>query len=281
MTWAMATPIRTPLTVYCLHHAGGRESMFRDWSCWAPRWLRFRGVPLHKAVECQTIASERSFRGALETCLDFIRSDVHGEYALFGYSMGGLLAIEAASELTTVWGQPPMTITVAAAAPPERQPDWRKLMSQTDDELFEFLSTQAGLEGHDIPVPELREYAIAAFRQDLVLLATREYRPPRRVSCPIGVLLGNRDPLVPLSAAELWRDYTSGPVTIQVVPGDHGFPRRYGRETLGRVVQHIEAAASLREIVPKLATNPTSGSTDTVPIVADDKPRAMRAVKAW
>lgn len=220
-------PFNGPATslprLYCLPHAGAGASAYRGWMRplagsvdVAPlqppgRELRFREKP-YLSVEAM-----------VADLLDVLAADRPTRYALFGHSMGALVAFELARAIDRTTLPAPEQLIVSGRVAPERVLPGRPLYELSDDALAaELLSLDPasvmlrdrGLRAHFLPV----------IRADLVVNEAYRHRPGPRLAVPITALCGSDDARVPVADAAGWSDYTCWDFRLRVVSGGHFFP---------------------------------------------------------
>ena len=64
---------------------------------------------------------------------------------------------------------------------------------------------------------------LPAIRSDYRAIETYRYEPGRQLDCPVTVLTGDSDPRVSIDEAAAWKEHTTGPTDLQVLPGGHFF----------------------------------------------------------
>jgi len=62
---------------------------------------------------------------------------------------------------------------------------------------------------------------LPALRADCRAVRSYRYAPGPPLTCPVTVLTGAADPMVPAGAADGWREHTTGPFARHSFPGDH------------------------------------------------------------
>jgi surfactin synthase thioesterase subunit len=147
-----------------------------------------------------------------------------GGWALFGHSMGGLIAYEAARLLQS-WNTFPGRLLVVSACPPPQRgfgPKWPADMP--DSAIIDFLREIGGLPTELALDDDALAYYAALVRSDEELLAGYEFRAPRvPLEIPVTVLWGEDDPVTSGYDAGDWREAAGGPVRICTLKGARHF----------------------------------------------------------
>ncbi|SDM53246.1 thioesterase II family protein [Allokutzneria albata] len=207
-----------PLQVFCVPHAGGSARTFLKWQRTFPAPLRI--VPLEIAGKGRR-SREPRHATVREVADDLVqRMDPTGRYALFGHSMGGLIAYEMARSLA------PEFVVVAATRPPHLIPSDHRasLAGLSDDDLLDAMAA-AGTVPESVRNSPMRDLFVPNLRADLALVAS--YRPSPGAA-PLGVDLnvwyGTEDATTPASVMAEWDRYTERECRTRAFPGDHFFP---------------------------------------------------------
>ncbi|WP_369214541.1 thioesterase II family protein [Streptomyces flavofungini] len=217
--WLMRAEQRpdTRIVLYCLPHAGGGASAYRDWARALPAWI--------DVVAVQLPGRENRIREKpgidLGAMADAVSADHRGlPYALFGHSNGALLAFELGHLLADT-GHAPAHLAASGSPPPALAAPSRAVSHAPDAELLDWMVEQGGMSEQLLAHPELVELALPAVRSDLAWLEA--YRPARRppLDCPVSAFAGERDERVPDDVLTEWSKETSGEFTVRRYPGGH------------------------------------------------------------
>jgi medium-chain acyl-[acyl-carrier-protein] hydrolase len=92
-----------------------------------------------------------------------------------------------------------------------------------DSELPEMLRRNNGTPEEVLENPELMELVAPVLRADVNLCNSYVYAPQAPFSFPITAFGGLDDHGVPRRYIEGWREHTTGPFVLRMVPGDHFF----------------------------------------------------------
>ncbi|PKV84114.1 thioesterase II family protein [Streptomyces sp. TLI_146] len=205
------------LALYCLPHAGGGASAYRDWARNLPAWI--------DVIAVQLPGRENRIREPLGIDLDAMAKAVEADhqglpYALFGHSNGALLAFELAHRLGAT-GAGPVHLSVSGSPPPALAAP-RAAVSRFDDAgLVDWMVEQGGVSEQLLAMPDLLELVIPAVRCDLSWLEA--YRPAARgaLGCPISAFAGETDQRVPGDVLTGWSKETTAGFSARRYPGGH------------------------------------------------------------
>jgi surfactin synthase thioesterase subunit len=140
--------------------------------------------------------------------------------ALFGHSMGALVAFETARALQAR-GRPPAALFVSGRQGPSLPLPARWPGAPSDDELLAEMRLLAGTDEGLLADPMLLELVLPALRADYALLSAYVYRPGPRLLCPVVALTGDTDLRVPVAEVAAWERETERGFSTHVLPGGH------------------------------------------------------------
>ncbi|MFI6326552.1 thioesterase II family protein [Nonomuraea sp. NPDC050556] len=211
------------VSVLCLPHAGGAAHAYHRWAR-STAYLRVDFVPVELPGRGSRVAeAPATDLGALtEELADVV--DAHAAetgrpYALFGHSMGGMLAYNVAVRLAETSRPGPACLIVSGCRPPQR-PRAIDLNSFDDDTLVTTLLRIGGLPEAVAADAELLAMVLPAMRADLALFAGyRRSGPP--LPTPIIAMAGTRDPLAQPQYQQEWQPHTSRELILRVFRGGH------------------------------------------------------------
>ncbi|WP_150659759.1 pandorabactin biosynthesis thioesterase PanD [Pandoraea sputorum] len=213
----------------CLPCAGGSATVYARWAQAAPSWMAVRPLELpgrgtrhHEPLQHDPhlLADQLT-----EECLaQHVRPGTR--FALFGHSLGGLLAFEIAHRLQAR-GCSPAALVVAASRPPATRDDSRYAALRDDAEVLAEMRALGGTPEALLAEPELMAMVLPVIKADFQMCghyrrASPQARAP--LSMPIHALAGRRDAFAP-DVLDDWRCETTGSYTRTDFDGDHFFVR--------------------------------------------------------
>lgn len=173
-----------------------------------------------------------------------------GQFALFGHSMGALIAFELAHRLRRQYGLRPTGLLVSGCgAPGKSRPTTPLRHVLPDDELWEEVRRLNGTSDAACDNEEIRRLCTAAIRADFALVENYRFEAGSRLDCPISVFGGMDDPEVELADLAAWSGHTSSRHTLSTFPGDHFYLHRQPSgflQVLSRKLASSQLASSLR-----------------------------------
>ncbi|WP_234048022.1 thioesterase II family protein [Streptomyces liliifuscus] len=250
-----------PLRLICLPYAGGTPSVYRDWSAdlgddvhVVPVLLPGRGLRVKETPYTAMAPLVSDLADAL------VERELAHDYALFGHSMGALLAYEVACELRDRGRPEPTHLFVSGSKAPHLYGD-RRDHQLSDAELRQLVRDLGGLGADDTIGGSYLERRLPVLRADLAVCETYRWAPRRPLRCPMTAFSATHDPIAPAHEMEAWRVHTRGSLLRHHVEGDHFFLNGPSKPHLLRKIR-AELARHLDE-----SSGPGATARDRLPTV--------------
>lgn len=241
---AVSRRARAPaIRLICLPYLGGGAAVYRGWpEAFAPA-VEVLPVELPGHGARVREASLTSVAAMVEALLDALEREFAEPYALFGYSLGGLVAFEVARSLIADGRPPPAHVFVAAARPPHLARREPAVSQGRDADVLDALRRYDGLPEAVFADPEFAKLVMPAVRADLRAIETFRPRPPIPLVAPLTAFGGSSD--ATLSSAELadWRLWAGAGVRIVELPGGHFFLHGQRERLLAEVARDLAPLA--------------------------------------
>jgi medium-chain acyl-[acyl-carrier-protein] hydrolase len=161
-----------------------------------------------------------SFPDAVGDLLSGLAPFLDGHYALFGHSMGGLLAFGLAGAAESAGFAPPEQIFVSACRPPHRYETQADLAFGSDERLIQELITQGGTSPAVLGKAELMSLILPVLRADYRIGLSVPVSSLTALGSPLTAMCGDQDEEV-LTFLPEWRRWTTSESRTEIFAGGH------------------------------------------------------------
>ncbi|MFF3292024.1 thioesterase II family protein [Streptomyces sp. NPDC003023] len=234
------------LRLFVFHHAGGSHLLYRDWPGRFPAGWDVRLVD----APGRGLLSDRPAIGDADRLVDHFLHELgpglQGRYALFGHSMGALVAYELTRRLLDLGRRPPLWLGLSARGTPLPQGEnsGRHLLS--DAGLRRELAAMGGTPAAVLEDPELWELFAPAVRGDLRLVETWCPAPEAGpLPVPLSVFGGTRDTVAPPGRLAGWTERSTRFVGLRLFDGGHFYFQDDPSALTGQIADDIHCALAL------------------------------------
>jgi medium-chain acyl-[acyl-carrier-protein] hydrolase len=212
--------------VICIPYAGGSTQVFLPLARTMPETIEVGAVQLPGRWNRRLEPLLTKISDAARSLASELTRLPRRPYALFGYSVGGLIAFETARflALDTKQQQPRALILAAIQAPTEKlnRPHLHKL---PDNEFItrHIARYPGGIPAAILNEPDFLKMILPVLKADTRMFETYDYLPGEELRCPIYTIAGEQDSLCPPSSMDGWNRETIGSHVGETVAGDHFF----------------------------------------------------------
>lgn len=232
---------RARLRLFCFPYAGGGLAMFRDWPQSLPHFVDVCSVELPGRERLIGEPPPHSLPLLVERLAAAIEAWLEPKYALYGHSMGALVAFELARLLIRNGAPPPAALFVAAHRAPQL-PDRREPLHGLPDARFTAeLARLKGTPSDILTNPELMQIYLPILKADFMLSETYQYATGPRHGRPIIAFGGRDDAEVSEEEISAWCEQTTGRFRLRMLPGDHFFIHSSATELLTAISGELAA----------------------------------------
>ncbi len=241
--WLPPEPGRAeaPLRLYCLPHAGAGPLAFLGWErALAPE---IDPVPL-----CPPGRERRywdppycALPPYVAALADVLREDADRPYALFGHSVGALVAFELARALRATGAPDPVHLFVSGRIAPQLADPRPALHTLPDDALVRELVRFGGLPENALRSPEILDLVLPVLRADLAVNETYRHVPQPPLEIPVTVFGGAADPKVERDELWAWQEQAAGFFEVVQFEGGHFFTRDRREDLLAAIAARLVA----------------------------------------
>lgn len=230
-----------PIKLVCLPYAGAGASFYRPWAALAEGALEI--VPLQLPGRERLIDEDpyRDVHQAVDGLLPQLRErlgDGDHRVALFGHSLGAVLAYELAHRLVAENGIELVHLFVSGSPHPGQGREQRAT-GLSDDEFLSRVGEFAGYSHPAFDDPEMREMLLPTLRADVEMHETYVPSTLLPLDAPLTVIRGEDDALVGHDAAASWNKATGRDFDHVEVPGGHMYLTESAPALVGVIVSKV------------------------------------------
>jgi surfactin synthase thioesterase subunit/NAD(P)-dependent dehydrogenase (short-subunit alcohol dehydrogenase family)/acyl carrier protein len=254
--WLQAGPgsERASLRLFCLPYAGGGASAFASWRAALAPEIAVVPVQLPGREERVAEAAIRDMGELVSRLADAVGDRWEAPFALFGHSLGGLIAFELTRELRRRSLPQPEQLILSACAIPHPG-ESRQIHRLPEEELILELAQTFGFSRESLRDPALRQALLPTVRADVTVLESYQLAEEPPLACPLLLLGGTNDLLVPPERLLEWKGQTTAGVSLRLLSGDHMFIRGREADVLAVLRRELHRPEAPRPVLqPLLAT---------------------------
>jgi medium-chain acyl-[acyl-carrier-protein] hydrolase len=221
---ATASPAR--LRLFCLPHAGGGANEYRAWSASLPASVQVCPILLPGRETRYSEQPYTDFDRLADVLVNELKPRLDIPYAVFGHSMGALLAFECVRGLLRSGSPAPLWLFVSGRRAPDRAPDPHPLHALPDPEFLDQLNRiYKGIPEELLDNPEILEVFLPTLRADVSVVESYRFKENGPLDCPISAFAGETDTSVTWQQLFAWKRHTRRQFAAHIFPGGHFYPR--------------------------------------------------------
>lgn len=217
-------PMEARLTLLCLPCAGASATMYLRWRRLLPEWIDL--VPLELPGRGSKMSEPllTTFDALIAYLHRHYRAHLRGRYALFGHSMGALLAYGLTGRLQQEQGILPRALIASATASPGLRDPSRLPNPDDNAAMIADLRKQGGTPDAVLQDAELLRFTLHVLAADYRVCLDFLSVPRTRLHVPLHVF-GGRDDAIEPERLQAWARETSRSCTLDWFDGGHFFVR--------------------------------------------------------
>lgn len=222
--------------------AGASATMYLRWRRGLPEWIHLIPVELPGRGSRLNEPLIEDFRQLVTQLCEEQAEAMQGRYALFGHSMGALLAYGMASQQRQLSRSLPRMLFASASPAPRWHDPERFAGKDNDAALIADLREQGGTPEEVFACAELLRLTLDTLGADYRLCKSFE-RVATALTTSIQVFAGRQDRIA-AERLEAWRYETESAFSVTWFEGHHFFIREREQEVLTALVRGLEQAAT-------------------------------------
>jgi medium-chain acyl-[acyl-carrier-protein] hydrolase len=209
------------MRLFCFPYAGGSAAVFREWSA--------RLDPLVEVWSVEypgrgTRRSEKPFKQLsqlVDALLPDMRDELTAPFAVFGHSMGSLVALEILERLAIQGGPEAVCFFASASRPPWCEARRPPTFDLPEPEFIQEVRALGGTPEELLADKTLTELFLPFLRADFQAAQTYSREMKVKLRCPIFAYGGLDDPEVSREDLSRWQDVCETSSVVRMFPGDH------------------------------------------------------------
>lgn len=211
-----------PVPVLCFPFAGAGASAFRRWQEYPSETVRVVPVQLPGREE----RYGEPLPSSVSEIVDGLLPELPGlvgdarRVALFGHSLGAVLAYETALRLADVDRVEVVRLVVSGSPGPWTRRE-RRATGLSDEQFLDRVREFAGYTHPALQHPDLRELLLPTLRADVAVHEDYLAPPGAVLRVPVTSVRGADDELVSPAQAAEWEAASTGPYERVELPGNH------------------------------------------------------------
>lgn len=214
------------IKLFCIPYSGGSASVYYKWRKHLDP--RIELVPLEMAGRGSRMKEpfyENMKEAAkdLSTCIARLCKP-DDQFAIFGHSLGSLVAFETYYALHEIIDKEPQHIFFSGRKAPQDEGIKTEFYKLPENEFMAKVLQYGGNTQEILNNQELIKLFVPILRSDFRLAERYTFEPKKRlIACPYTILSGTEDFSVQMSDLTLWSKFASEEVYYESLPGTHFF----------------------------------------------------------
>jgi len=255
------------MRLLCFPYAGGSAAIFRRWADISAD-LEFIGAQYRGRDARMRDYPYRSIREFVEEGLADIENFCDKPYAIFGHSMGAMVAFGLAKKLADNVAHKPVHLFLSGLASPRRRVSGKRIYDLPHNDFLCELRNLGGTPPEILENPDILEILLPVIRADFEAAYYWHIDEYCDLMIPTTIFGGMDDRGIPVEELVDWASYTSESVEVNLHPGGHFFIR----DEFPAIIESIRCRlfGTPRQSIHECSTHDIvlgSGHSKTLPIL--------------
>lgn len=236
----MTAGFESGVRLFCVPNAGGGPALFRTWAKDLPAQVGVFPVILPGQASRLREPVPTQIQPLVNDLCEALQPYLNEPFALFGYSMGALVAFELARNLRQRGLPQPKHLFVAARRAPQTADSSAILHQLPDGDFVQGIQARYG----GIPATIMQDAEMMALftpvlRANFTMIETYQYNQEAPFDFPITAFGGSRDRTTSEAQLKAWGEHTETEFTDHVYEGDHFFIQQHQSAVLEHVASSL------------------------------------------
>ncbi len=211
--------------LFCIPYAGGSATVYNQWKSLLNKSIELCPLELKGRGKRFGAGFYNDFDDAVNDLFELVKNDLdHSEFAIWGHSMGSLLAYELGQKILAEKQKDPVHIFFSGRKPPYPLKLVRFVHKLSDEEFKKEVLKYGGNTKEIFEDKNLASLFLPILRADFRVLETYKFKENRRkFECDISVLYSSEDETTKPDEINEWASVTQKNCKIYDFNGGHFF----------------------------------------------------------
>jgi medium-chain acyl-[acyl-carrier-protein] hydrolase len=211
------------LRLFCFPHSGAGALSFRSWQDNFPSEIDICPVQLPGRENRFRDKPYEHMAPLVKAATDALMPYLDQPFALYGHSLGSLVAFEIARRLRIQGARQPEHLFVSGCHAPQLPPATAPISQLNDKAFLTEVERFGGISKELLQNTEFITMVLPILRADLSIYDTYAYTVAPPLDLPISAYGGSQDARAPEALLAAWRKQTNSQFSLQMFPGGHFF----------------------------------------------------------
>ncbi|MEU5536025.1 alpha/beta fold hydrolase [Streptomyces sp. NPDC020362] len=221
-------------------HAGGSASYYRQFCTTMSDRFNTFALQYPGRQDRRHEPSPTDLHILSDQLFDQLKGFTDRPLALFGHSMGAVLAFEVARRFEQRLSHP-LEMLFVSGRRASAQPRDKAFDPTNDDDLLAEMQKLSGTDPRLLGYEDMLHMILEPLRADYLALNSYTSGPNPALRTPITALAGAADPCTTQAEVNAWHERTTGPFDLRVFPGGHFFVSEHQEAVTAFVTEKLSA----------------------------------------
>ena len=232
------------IKLICLPFAGGSKYAYHRFVRLAPDWLEIIPIDLPGRGSRMTEALLTDVEAILDDVMHQIRDLTMYPYAIYGHSMGALLALLTARRIRKEKLNEPLHLFVTGLGGPSVN-DRIVRHNLPEPQLIDELISLDGMPRDVLNDRVMMSFFLPIIRADFEAIDNYQYQEDHKLDIPITCIIGREEKITP-EKAQAWENETLAEVNVRRFPGKHFFIFEHDKEVIRLISKMLDQSVTYR-----------------------------------